>query len=200
MSKLLARKPRQKKPTRLTRELADMKKGIDLVKKLIYDEASSSYKTEKALSKSKSQYKPSETQICIALVDYVARVHPDLSEDFIHISNENRCSWAEGKKLKSMGKRAGVSDYFLAHPKFREIQKPLIIGSETTGYRKSEAFVTLTYKPSYFGLWLEIKSERGKETALQRKFGQRQIENGYAYEVVHSLEEGIAAIENYLKA
>lgn len=143
MSKLLARKPRAKRPAK--------------------------------------EYTPSEAQICIALVDYVAKKHPDLSEDFIKIDNENKCSWAEGKSKKAQGKRKGASDYFLALPRF-------ICGRQ---------FADIEY-PIYYGLWLEVKKKGGKESLEQRRFGQRQIRKGYQYKCVYSVNEGIAAIEEYL--
>lgn len=166
MSKLLARKPRTKRIRATT--LGEL-----------IDEVAASRKigVKQTRSKGLPEYIPTETQICIALVDYVNAKHPDLAEDFIHIPNENRCSWPEGKKLKAMGKKAGVSDYFLAIPKSKGWQGD---------------------RDHYHGLWLEIKSKRGKPTPAQIKFGQRQLAKGYAYKMVHSLEEGIAAIQMYL--
>ena len=62
------------------------------------------------------EYKPSEIQIAIAFVDYVANAHPNLLPDLIKIDNENKCSWAEGKQKKRMGKRKGASDYLFMRP------------------------------------------------------------------------------------
>lgn len=130
-----------------------------------------------------SQYKPNESQICIAFVDYVNSRHASLSEDLIHIPNENRCSWPEGKKLKAMGKRAGVSDYFFARAKRYTVYK-------VEGYYEENRL--------YFGLWLEFKSEKGKCTLSQKSFGERQLAKGYQYKVVYSLDEAIAVFEEYV--
>lgn len=79
--------------------------------------------------------KPSETQIAISFVEYVAKVHPDLLEDLIKIDNENKCSWAEGKLKKRMGKRKGASDYFIMKPTCKHIwaQSLGIVGTGSRG-------------------------------------------------------------------
>lgn len=126
---------------------------------------------------------PSEYQISIAFVDYVAKVHPDLIEDLIKIDNENKCSWAEGKRKKAQGKRKGASDYFLAHPMRR---------------RKQDKMGAIGW---YWvsGLWLELKRKDGKESPEQRKFGERMKHKGYEYKCVYSIDEAIEALEEYIK-
>lgn len=130
---------------------------------------------------------PSEAQIAIAFVDYVNSKHPNLSEDLIKIDNENKCSWAEGKKKKRMGKRKGASDYFFSR-------------SKRYSTEEFDEFLGGKYLHGrlYFGLWLEIKSAKGKESPEQKEFGQRQLRNGYQYKCVYSVDEAIAAFEEYI--
>ena len=128
------------------------------------------------------EYKPSETQIAIAFVDYIANVHPNLLPDLIKIDNENKCSWAEGKQKKRMGKRKGASDYLFMRPQVIKKQLKHCISNVVI----------------HSGLWLELKSARGKESPEQKAFGLRAMSNGYAYRVARSVDEAIEAFEEYV--
>lgn len=130
----------------------------------------------------KADYLPSEAQIAIAFVSYVDKKHPSLSEDLIKVDNENKCSPQEGRRKKLMGKRKGASDYFFSRPKKR-------FRKDTMGE---------WWEVVYFGLWLEIKSAKGKESPEQKRFGERALANGYQYRVVYSLDEAISVFEEYV--
>jgi UDP-2,3-diacylglucosamine pyrophosphatase LpxH len=120
----------------------------------------------------------------MAFVDYVNKVHSEIASNLIKIDNENRCSWAEGKRKKKEGKRKGASDYFLAHP-VRKTYKDNQDGS--------------LHEYVVCGMWHELKTEKGKETLEQRMFGDRMIKSGYEYKCSHSIDEAIANLELYLK-
>jgi hypothetical protein len=73
-----------------------------------------------------------EIQHHIGLMSW-AKTQPILDEYLIHIPNGGYRHPLEALKLKKMGVKAGVSDLFLAYP-----------------------------NPNYHGLWIELKSEKGK--------------------------------------
>lgn len=56
-----------------------------------------------------------EDQEAIALINW-AQLHPICKNFLIHIPNEGKRSFFSGKKLKRMGLKRGVSDFFLAYP------------------------------------------------------------------------------------
>ena len=133
------------------------------------------------------EYLPTEHQIAASFVQYVELNHPTVADSLLHIPNENKCSWAQGKKLKAEGKKAGVSDYFFAKPVVMRLEGK-IIGEEQS------------YQDYLIcGLWLELQSKKGKESNEQKAFGERMKANGFAYKCVHSLDKAIEIFETYLK-
>jgi hypothetical protein len=56
-----------------------------------------------------------EDEHSIALMS-IAQTNPITKKYLIHIPNQRKCSAAYGAKLKKMGVKKGVSDYFLAYP------------------------------------------------------------------------------------
>ena len=115
-----------------------------------------------------SRSSPTEYQIHAAFVEYVKTKH--LADYLIHIPNEGRRSWREGKKQKALGLMKGASDLFLAVPTTR-----------------------------HHGMWHEIKSAKRKETTEQIEFGARMKLKGYEYKCSHSIDEAIANHEEYLR-
>lgn len=87
---------------------------------------------------------------------------------FIHVANERKTSPIHGLLLKRMGVRKGVSDLFL--PKGNEHDK---------------------------GLWLEIKTEKGKATEPQIEFIMEMQKLGYAGVIVHGFDQAIAIIQQF---
>lgn len=115
------------------------------------------------------KYGPSEAEIAKTFVQYVRLKYPEESRSLIHIPNEGKRSQRQGIELKLQGLVPGVSDYFFAIP-----------------------------LSNYAGLWLELKSSRGKESYAQKAFGQRMLKNGYSYHCVYGLDAAILCFEGYL--
>ena len=67
-------------------------------------------------SQVKSQAQLSETAIHINIVTWFGYNYPKYADDLIHIANERKTSWNQGKILKKMGVKRGVPDLFLAIP------------------------------------------------------------------------------------
>ena len=102
------------------------------------------------------------------------RQHPDPRLAFLYSPpNESRRSWAHAQKRRSEGMLAGVPDLHLAEP----IDLP------------PQA------KP---GLFLEVKTPRGKLSLAQLAFKQRCDTVGYPHYVIRSANEGIDVISTYL--
>ncbi len=109
-----------------------------------------------------------ETQHHIGLMSW-AKTQPILSEHLIHIPNGGYRHPREAIKLKKMGVKAGVSDLFLAYP-----------------------------NPHYHGLWIELKSEKGKLSPDQKAWLMLMEAVGYAVAISYSIEETSNILLNYL--
>lgn len=59
------------------------------------------------------EVKQQEVSECIAFMHILERDHPDIYLAMIHVPNEGKRSYAQGKKLKKMGLKAGVADFIL---------------------------------------------------------------------------------------
>lgn len=94
---------------------------------------------------------------------------PDLVDDFHHFANERRCGWQQGRTLKRMGVKKGVSDLFLAIP-----------------------------MQGYHGLWIELKVGKGKLSEEQIKFLERKTSRGYFAIAVWGHEAAKEVIKSYL--
>lgn len=105
----------------------------------------------------------------INLVNWFHHDFPDLADDFHHFANERKCSMNEGRKLKRMGVKKGVADFFLALP--------------------------LSGKS---GLWIELKVGKGKLSPEQQKFLDRKTARGYTAVAVWGYEAAKAVILTYL--
>lgn len=102
-----------------------------------------------------------------------AQYHPIAREHLVHIPNEQKTSWKNGKKLKAEGRIRGISDYFLRYP------------------HKGNA-----------GLWIELKRRDrsiSKLTIEQATWLAQCIRVGYAAHVAYGADEAIKIIEDYLK-
>jgi hypothetical protein len=113
-----------------------------------------------------------------------ARMHPELNLLF-HCPNGGWRDKREAARLKSMGVRAGVSDYFLPVPK-------AVITSYPAGNYK------VSFNDKLCGLWLELKSEDGKLSGPQAEWGRLMIEQGYEFEVCKGWVDAARAICDYL--
>ena len=99
---------------------------------------------------------------------YMKGKYPCL-ERLYHTPNGGYRNQAEAVQLKRLGVKPGVPDLFLPYP----------VGE-------------------YSGLWLEMKTEKGKPTACQRDWIEYLRSVGYCAYVCHSAGEAINAIEAYL--
>lgn len=117
------------------------------------------------------------SQTCKAITDYMRSKHPD--KLFIHIPNEGKRSLAQGKKLKDEGLLAGTYDYLLCHVSM-----------------KYDAGALISVIP---GLWIEVKAKKDKLSKTQKAFRERAIAAHYSVLEVYSVDEFMAAVEEYLK-
>jgi hypothetical protein len=85
------------------------------------------------------------------------------------IPNGGRRGKIEAAVMKGEGVLAGVADLFLAHP-----------------------------SKSFHGLFIEMKSVKGKQTEFQKDFEQKVRAQGYEYAVCHSFEELQTTVNKYL--
>ena len=112
---------------------------------------------------------PTENQIQIALMAWIKLQLPHIFDYTIHIANQRKTSLQAGALLKKLGVKAGVSDIFIAWP-----------------------------TNQYFGLWLELKTHKGKLSAEQHVFMERMSKVGYKAMVSFGLDEAIKIIELYV--
>ena len=106
----------------------------------------------------------------INIVNWFNYQFPELSEDLHHFANERTCSVQQGRILKRMGVKRGVSDFFLAIPKNKSA-----------------------------GLWIELKIGKNKPTKEQIEFLERKMNRGYHAAVVWGFEAAKDVIVSYLK-
>ncbi len=105
----------------------------------------------------------------INLVNWFHHKYPEFADDFHHFANQRKCSPQEGVKLKRMGVKKGVSDFFLG------------IGNK------------------YHGMWLELKVGNGKLSKEQTAFIKRKNERGFLAVAVWGEEKAKEVIETYLR-
>jgi len=74
------------------------------------------------------------------------------------------------KIMKAEGQLAGVADIFLMYPNNK-----------------------------YHGLWIELKTDKGRQNENQKLFQTKAEQFGYKYCIVKSFEEFITTITEYLK-
>lgn len=110
-----------------------------------------------------------EEDMQVACVRWFAQAHPLLEQVLNHAPNGGKRNAREGARFKAMGTRAGFPDLFLYVP-----------------------------APPYHGLAVELKSEKGKQSAAQRQWQQYLEHMGYRYELVRELEQFKAVVEDYL--
>ena len=91
-------------------------------------------------------------------------------ERLYHTPNGGYRNQAEAVQLKRMGVKPGVPDLHLPYP-----------------------------AGGYHGIWLEMKTEKGKVTAVQRDWIEYLRSVGYRAYVCHNTGEAINALETYLK-
>lgn len=119
---------------------------------------------------------PSEHEIQCAVInwrDTMGHLHPALKR--LHaIPNGARVSKGVAGKLKAEGLTAGVPDLFLPHPR-------------KMGWGR------------YYGLYIEVKTEKGKVSKEQRDWIQYLRKAGYRAEVCRGVDDTIDEICDYLE-
>ena len=98
------------------------------------------------------------------------RAHPQAASKLFHIPNGGHRNPVTASLLKNIGVRAGVSDYFLAMP------------------------IAL-----YAGLWIEVKSEKGSVSDLQRYWIESMRDEGYAAAVTYGYPDTIEVFDSYVR-
>jgi hypothetical protein len=92
---------------------------------------------------------------------------------FHAIPNGGKRSAATGARLKAEGVKSGIADLFLPVP-------------------------SPVYDEWYNGLYIEVKTPKGRQTKEQKEFEKFAIEQGYKYVIVRSTQEGVDEILGYL--
>ena len=107
----------------------------------------------------------------INLVNWFNYNFPELADDFHHFANERRCSIQQGRLLKRMGVKKGVADFFLA-----------------------------VACNGNHGLWIELKTGKGKLSPEQIKFLERKTSRGYIAVAAWGFEAAVEIIKTYLNS
>lgn len=87
---------------------------------------------------------------------------------YYHFVNEGKRTPQNASLLKKMGMKSGVHDLFMPR------------GNQT-----------------FKGLWLEIKTTKGKALPTQLQFAQDMIAEGYAAHISYGYDESINIIKNF---
>jgi len=124
--------------------------------------------------------KHAESKLQIACVTWFRLQYPN--EVLFAIPNGGQRNAITAKILKAEGTLAGVADLFLAKT---EIQKLDGVGSG--------------YNIRYFGLFIEMKTDKGRQAPSQIEFQKAVEGKGYKYIICRSFDEFKAEIDNYLK-
>ncbi len=111
-----------------------------------------------------------EEKLQIECVKWFDYQYPQYRSLLFHIPNGGKRSPSEAARFKRMGVRAGVSDLFLSVP-----------------------------NRDFHGMFIEMKSEKGKVTESQDAFLMAVHVNGYYVAIVNDFDTFKSVIETYLK-
>jgi hypothetical protein len=134
------------------------------------------YKVKFTINKQHKKPIQHEDIMCQAFIRHLDNI-PKLRKYrpyILHIANERKCSWAQGKKLKAMGVMAGAADYL--------IMKPL-------GMKTERRFIQ--------NLYLEFKYGKNRQSPAQKTFEKIVTSCGHLYKVVYTIDEAIAEIKKF---
>ena len=118
--------------------------------------------------------KHQESQLQQACVKYFDYQYPKLRLNFFKVHNEGSKNIVSASINKAEGLRAGVADIFLAMYSGKVFH-------------------------SAFGLFIEFKSEKGKQTETQKEFQKAVEVQGYKYIIIRTVDEFVKQINEYLK-
>lgn len=110
-----------------------------------------------------------EQEAVIAWADINQRKYPCLRR-LLHIPNGGTRNVAEAVHLKRLGVKPGVPDLLLPYP-----------------------------SNGYSSLWIEMKSAKGRPSALQKEWIDWLNENGHMAVVCYGAGEAINALEQYVR-
>jgi hypothetical protein len=102
-------------------------------------------------------------------MDWLRLQYPEIALHTMHIANERKTSIQAGYFLKRMGVLPGVSDIFMAWPVCH-----------------------------YHGLFIEVKSSKGKPTKSQIDFLNRVSAKGYMARLCYGAQEVIDTMKMYI--
>ena len=115
-----------------------------------------------------------ESSTQIACVKWFRMQFPEYGNLLFSIPNGGKRNVITAMILKAEGALAGVPDLFLSLPKL-------------------DSNMVWTH-----GLYIEMKTEKGKQSEAQKDFMLRVRVHGYQYEVVRSVDDFIKVIKDYL--
>ena len=111
-----------------------------------------------------------ETLEQIAVMEWLRWTHPDIVDCVMHIPNERKQNKIWGLVLAHMGVLPGASDLFIAVP-----------------------------RKMFHGMFLEMKTKKGRLTENQKTFLQDMKSQGYHASAAYGSDDAIYQINNYLK-
>lgn len=125
---------------------------------------------QKYITKQRKKPNEEEHRIQSTCVRWFRLQYRTQSKLLFAIPNGGRRDIVTAAKMKEEGVVAGVADLFLAIP--------------CNGYH---------------GLWIEMKTSKGRQQTTQKEFEKSVLEQGYQYKVCRSLNEFMNIIKEYLK-
>lgn len=111
-----------------------------------------------------------ETIEHISAIDIIRVKFPWVMDYLMHIPNERKCSTIWGYILQRMGVLKGAPDIFIMWP-----------------------------TQAYYGLFIEIKTKKGRPTKEQISFMGRAKAKGYYSEFGYGCDEVVQIVTDYLK-
>jgi hypothetical protein len=106
----------------------------------------------------------------IKALDCLRHYYPDIARSAIHIANERKTTPFYGSILKKMGVRKGVPDLFWPKP-----------------------------QDCYHGLWVELKTDKGRLSVEQSKFIFDASNDGYYASVAFGAQQLVDVVTKYFR-
>lgn len=115
----------------------------------------------------------------------------DIQQSIIQYAQIFRFMW-DGQIIR-------LSDYLISNPNGgkRNIIEATRLKREGTKAGVSDLFLTIPSK-SYHGMWIEVKTAKGKMSDKQLDWFEKQAYMGYKCEIVRSIDDFIKIINDYL--